>query len=383
MENSIAIFILYKNIRKGRKTFARYTLISVACTDILSALLYYPAEFVRFKHGEFFWLVQGHTGNVLCNLYSFLIQIPGKVLVFCLVALACDVTRNLSSKGRREHTREFSAILILFFWLIAAGPSSMNIVISKVEFKICVIDPAKYRTAAVINFIHSYMLVLPANLTLTILNLVIYYRVRRIKKEITRKQKVRKAGRMKVHRQRKRNGDHAKNAEAQQLTDEAREMLSSKSCEPGGVFPQQMSTRTKTFNGGSDSGDVDVVEEDQSATEESFGMTREEAKIESATSSIFAFLSIIVLILPYICDGPGCSEYVFFTIQIAANIHAVIKPGIYAITDKEFGESYKQLSPFACCCFRRIRCHTVPPPGGIRNSLSSQKSKTVCKHTVV
>ena len=71
VENSIAIFILYKNIRKGRKTFARYTLISVACTDILNALLYYLAEFVRFKHGELVWLVQGQAGDFLCKIYVF------------------------------------------------------------------------------------------------------------------------------------------------------------------------------------------------------------------------------------------------------------------------------------------------------------------------
>ena len=82
VENSIAIFILYKNIRKGRKTFARYTLISVACTDILNALLYYPAEFVRFKHGELVWLIEGQAGDFLCKIYVFLVQIPGGKLTW-------------------------------------------------------------------------------------------------------------------------------------------------------------------------------------------------------------------------------------------------------------------------------------------------------------
>ncbi len=189
IENSIAIFILCKSIRKGRKTFARYTLISVAFADILSAIVYYPAQFVWFSHGEYVWLVQGQAGDVLCKIYAFLAQIPFKVLVFCLVALACDVTRNLSTKGRREHTRQFSAILILVFWLIATGLSSMHIVISKVEFNMCVVDPVKYETAVMMNLIHSYMLVIPANSILAILNLVIYCRVWRRKKEITRRER--------------------------------------------------------------------------------------------------------------------------------------------------------------------------------------------------
>ena len=269
VENSISIFILYKNIRKGRKTFARYTLISVACTDILNALLYYPAEFVRFKHGELVWLAQGQAGDFLCKIYVFLVQIPGNVLVLCLVALACDVARNLSSKGRREHTRKFSVILMFSFWIIAAGLSAMYPVISKVELRTCGIDPAKQTTAVTMSLIHSFALVLPADLILTIVNLVIFCRVRRRKKELTRrKREARRAGRMKGRRQRKRKED-VKNAEVQQLTEEAQEMRSSIICEPGGDATNQqqgtssnpetlieMSTETNEGSGGSD---VDVM----------------------------------------------------------------------------------------------------------------------------
>ena len=85
-----------------------------------------------------------------------------------------------------------------------------------------------------------------------------------------------------------------------------------------------------------------------------------------------------MLILPYVCygpEGPECSEYVFFAMQIAVDIYAVIKPGIYAITDKEFRERYKQLSPLACCCFRGRRCHIVPQQVETiyTNSLSSHE----------
>ena len=39
VQNSIAIFILRKSLRNGRKTFALFTLISVACSNNLSALV--------------------------------------------------------------------------------------------------------------------------------------------------------------------------------------------------------------------------------------------------------------------------------------------------------------------------------------------------------
>ena len=292
VENSIAIFILHKSIRKGRKTFARYTLISVACTGILKALLYYPVQLVRFKHGELVWLAQGQAGDFLCKIYVFLVQIPGNVIVFCLVALACDVTRNLSSKGRREHTRKFSALLMFFFWIIAAGLSAVYLVITKVitRFKMCMIDPAKQTTFVIMDLIHSFAFVVPADLILTIVNLVVFFRVRRRKKElIRRKREARRAGRMKERRQRKRNGD-VKNAEVEQLTEEAQEKLSQKSYEstgPGGEdFAVETNKQRRTSsnyetsieisaetNEGSGSSDVDVDDKDQSALQESFDMT--------------------------------------------------------------------------------------------------------------
>ncbi|XP_078384719.1 uncharacterized protein LOC144667183 [Oculina patagonica] len=544
MENSIAIFILYKGIRKGRKTFARCTLLSVACADILSALLDYPEEFVKFTHGDFVWLVQGQTGDVLCKIYAFLAQIPGKVVVLCLVALACDVTRNLSTKGRREHTRKFSAILMVFFWIIAAGLSAMYFVISKVEYKLCNSDPAKhvdYMRAFMIDLFHSivsFMFVFPPNLILMILNPIILHRVRRRKKELItrRRRKPTRPGRNNVRRQRRRTRGFVKNAKVPQWTKHIQEMVLSQSCDivltefaaeisnpetliemstaetNGGLdnsdvhidassctdpetLTEMSSAETNggldnsdvhidassctdpetltemssaETNGGLDNSDVhidalsctepEILTEmstaetnealgssdvhidassctdpetltemssaetnggldnsdvhidalsctepetltemstaetnealgssdvhidassctDQSSPEESLEMTKEEAKIESATSFLLVIISITLYILPYVCDGPECSEYVVFAIQIAVNIYAAIKPGIYAIADKEFRERYKQLSPFACCCFRRIRCHTVPQQVGTTGSLSGKEHR--------
>ena len=189
---------------------------------------------------------------------------------------------------------------------------------------------------------------------------------------------------MKVRPQRKLFGD-TENAEVQQFTEEAQEMLSSKSCESGGEdfnvkISQQNHTSSKhsdtliemptETNKGSNSsdvdGNVDVDEEDdpssiaQTALEEAFDMTREEAKIEGVTALLFVVLTLILLILFFTCEDPEvCSAYVFFAVQIVVDIYGVIKPGIYAYADKEFRMRYKQLSPFACCCLRRIQCHTV------------------------
>ena len=53
VENSIAVYILNKNMSNGRTTFAQFMLISIACADILTALIYYPAIIVQFSHGGF------------------------------------------------------------------------------------------------------------------------------------------------------------------------------------------------------------------------------------------------------------------------------------------------------------------------------------------
>lgn len=99
---------------------------------------------------------------------------------------------------------------------------------------------------------------------------------------------------MKVRRQRKRIL-YIKNAEG--LTEEDFVVKTSQqvSTHP---FKTLIPIESNTFSDGSDSSDADVDEEDaaQLAQEESFDMTREEAKIESATVLLFTIVTIILLI---------------------------------------------------------------------------------------
>ena len=410
IENSIAIYILYKSIENGRKLFSRSVLINMACADILSTLLLYPVEFVSFHHGQYIWVVEGHLGDVLCKLYAFVFHIPGRVLILSLVVLAWDVTRNLSSRGRKEQTRKFSARLLVFFWVIAAIPSIMYIAISKVQGNMCSVDWSKEEMAVMMDKIHLFVFVISGDLILTILNLVVFSRFRRRKKEIKRKREARSAGKMKGEARRKKCIGDKKYAkvELQWRKDTQEPMLSSKGwCQPDGEYfpagaiPQQQSnsinpseTLIEMSNGNnftevdeaSDMNEVQVDQEDdgtisanESDQEESFETTRKEAKITGVASTIFVVLSIIEAIFWYACPSPLCNweyfgEYVAFAIEIAKGIYAAIKPGIYAGIDKEFRKRYTQLSPLACCCFRRILCHKEPNQVGTRKSLSTQVS---------
>ena len=399
IENSIAIYVLYKIVKNGREMFSRYILINMACADILTTLLLYPVEFVYFHHGQFIWVVEGRPGDVLCKMYSFLFDIPGRVLILSLVALACDVTRNLSSKGRKEHTRKFSSRLIVFFWIFAATLSIVYIAIAKVERNFCTTDRAKEETALMINKIHLFTFVISGDLILTILNLVVFFRFRRRKREIKRRREATRAGKLKEARRKKRIGDKKYAKVEQWRNDSQRPILSSNSwCQPAGKYfpagaiPQQRSTSSNPsetliemsteVDKVSDSYDVHVdQEDDESDQEDNFETTREEAKITNVASIIFVILSIIQLMFQYLCAGAVewifCTgeyhQYVAFALEIAKGIYIAIKPGIYAGIDKEFRKRYTQLSPLACCCFRRIRCHKEPSQVGTRNSLSTQE----------
>ena len=420
MENSIAVYILNKNISNGRTTFAQYMLISIACADILTALTYYPAIFVQFSHGGFIWLVEGPAGDILCKLYNFLAQIPSKVLVLSLVALACDATRNSSSQGRREHTKKFSIIVTTFFWVTAAGFSGIYFKISKVQtafqFNECSTEPTSQQTMFLLSLVHSYVFVVTADLILTILSLVVFIRVKRRGKEMNRYGRHTDRGSPFATIRRQRRVGEAKNVQfihdlqsTVEADQEIKSITSRESSEDdltvqtsqppsSSVGPEvliEMSSVREDENilgknevtvtdlstsvvNKSDKGDakrkkrrqqkpckgIDDVEgrdsvnvADQSAREERFDKTRKEAKIMGAVSLFFAILSITQLILPMVC--PSCSEYVLYAVQIAVEIYAVIKPGIYASIDTEFRKRYRQLSPAACCCFRRIPCHTV------------------------
>ena len=405
IENIIAIYVLCKTIKKGRKRFSRYILINMASADILINLLIYPVKFVYFHHGQVIWVVEGHYGDVLCKIYTFLFEIPGRVLILSLVALACDVTRNLSSTGRKEHTRNFSTSLIVFFWIFAAITSIMYISTAKVERKKCVTDGAQKETARMMHQIHLYVFVILGDLILTILNLVVFLRFRRRKREIKRKREAMRAGRMREAHRKRRIEDNKHVKIEQWRTDDAQEpMLSNNGwCQPGGkhfpagAIPHQQSNssnpsetlvevsdETKIFNEvdkANDSCDVHVDQEDggnitadESDQEESIERTREEAKITSVASILFVILSISQLMFQFVCEL-ACPreyyEYVAFAIEIAKGVYAAIKPGIYACIDKEFRKRYTQLSPLACCCFRRIRCHKEPNQVGTRKPLST------------
>ena len=415
IENSIAIYILCKSIKNGRKAFSRYILINMACADILATLLLYPAEFVNFHYGKNIWVVEGPPGDVLCKLYGFLFQIPGRVLLLSLVALAFHVTRNLSSKGRKEHTGKFSARLIVFFWIFAAIPSIMQIAIGKVELNICYFDPTKEDIALMMDKIHLFGFMVSGDVILTIVNLVVFCRVRRRKREIKRKREARRAGKMKEANQKKRIGDK-KYTKVEHWRNNAQQepMLSingwcqpdGKSIPAGAIAQQQnnssnpsetlieMSKGNKNLNDADETNgmyDVHVNQEDdgtnsgdESDQEElSFETTRQEAKITGVASSLFVILSIIEMMFWYACVGPACIigvenyKYVAFAIETAKSIYAAIKPGIYACIDKEFRKRYTQLSPLACCCFRRIRCHKEPNKVGARNSLSTRQVSNV------
>lgn len=411
IENSIAIYILCKSIRNGRKVFSRYILINMACADILTTLLLYPVEFVNFHHGKNIWVVEGAPGDILCKLYGFLFGIPGRVLLLSLVALAFHVSRNLSSKGRKEHTGKFSASLIVFFWFFAAIPSIMYIAIGEVERNICYFDATKDDIALMIDKIHLFVFMVAGDGILMIVNLVVFFRVRWRKREIRRKREARRVGKMKEASQKKRIGDKKYTKDEHWQNNAQQEPVLSRNgwcqpdekCIPAGAIPQQQNnssnpseTLTEISNGNENLNDADetsgmydvnIDQEDdgtnsvdESDQEDSFEMTREEAKITGVASTLFVILSIIEMMFWLACVGPDCIigveyyKYVTFAIEIAKSIYAATKPGIYAVIDKEFRKRYTQLSPLACCCFRRIRCLKEPNQVGTRDSLSTQVS---------
>ena len=92
----------------------------------------------------------------------------------------------------------------------------------------------------------------------------------------------------------------------------------------------------------------------QSEEGKRFQTTRNEAKTMAAVSIPFIIpLIVFSVVLPFVCFS--CSMYVLYAVLMVGEIFAAIKPAIYACADKEFRKRYKQLSPFVCCCFRRVR----------------------------
>ena len=396
VENGIAVFILCKSVKNaGRKTFAQYMLISIACADILNALVYYPGVFVQFSHGEFVWLVEGLIGDILCKLYNFLVNLPGKVMILSLIGLACDALRNSSPKGHKEHTKKFSIVATTLFWIAASGLSAVYLGISKVQssfpFNEC--RPIETISQLIAVLTLHFVFVVIADITLAILNIVVFIRIRRRVQEM-KERKGREREMAKPHSKTRRHREitHKTDQKMQPATSSkslAKDCVikTSDPSEPPSMGSEILSEMASAKVKGNALGNTEASVTDsktsavneaskthakrnkprkvkakardsenvtgQSAEEEMFQTTRNEAKIMAAVSIPFLILSIVMLILHFVCLS--CSMYVFYAILMAGEIFAVIKPAIYNKTDNEFSERYRQLSPFACCCLRRAR----------------------------
>ena len=347
VENSIAVFILCKSVRnEGRKTFAQHMLISIACADILTALVYYPSIFVQ---------LQGRIGDILCKLpFNFLVNLPGKVVILSLIGLACDAARNSSSKGRKEHTKKFNIVVTTLLWITAAGFSAVYLGIgngkSSFQFNEC-------RSTELAVSMLNLVFVVSTDIILATLSFVVFIQVKRRGREIKERNR----------QEREMAKPHSKTGRHRHITHHTgREMqpaTSRESCAEDRVIETSISSEPQSM--GSEINDVGPQDSEnvtgQSAEEERFQTTRNEAKITGAVSFPFIILSITTMILPLICFS--CSIYVSYAVQMVGEIFVAIKPAIYACADKKFRKRYKQLSPFACCCFRRVRCHTAVQVG--------------------
>ena len=397
VENGIAVYILQESVKiAGRKTFAQYMLISIACADILTAFVHYPAVFVQFSHGEFVWLVEGLIGDILCRLYNFLVNLPGKVVSLSLIGLAIDAVRNSWSKGRKEYTKKESVKNVAVIWIGAAGLSAYYLVQSTVhrglQFNECRSETSNLK-------VMNQVFVLCTDIILAILNTVVFIQVKRRGRETKeRNRQEREMTKPYSATGRHRHITHHTDREMQPATSresciaEDRVIEASDPSEPPSMGSEVLSemasaketgnalgnteasmtdsktsavnevskthakgkepTKVKSKNGVNDveaRGSENTI--GQAVEEEKFLTT--EAKIMAAISIPFIILSIVILILFLVCLS--CSIYLLYAVLIAQEIFAVIKPTIYDKTDNEFRERYRQLSPFACCCFRRAR----------------------------
>lgn len=400
-ENTITLFILYSNIKEGKKTFAQFMLINIACVDILTSLTYYPPIFVKFAHGGFVWLAQGLAGDVLCTVYNFLLHLPEKVLILTLVSLACDAARNSSPKGRREHSKKFSLIVVVLLWVTASGFSAIYFRMSKVQLNrdhqayMCSTAQDSPISVTTLKFIHSFAFVVTADAILTILDVVVFIKVRRRLKEMNKHKQDKDKTQSRVRNGRKRGINLKKDNKvydglAESVADVGQEMqtmtrggngtdvVTVGHSESSSISPvvskddkekhdvvatekdtnaslvrksrktvgSQKKERGKQFQNRRDEETQDTRQHSQ----ERFKPTQIEAKIVGAISSLFVIISLTQLVLQMACSS--CSVYLF-AVEIAAELYTVIKPAIYAIIDKEFRKKYKQFSPIACCCFRR------------------------------
>ena len=357
MENSIAVFILRKSVRnEGRKTFAQYMLISIACADILTTLVYYPAIFVQFSH-EFVWLVQGRIGDILCKLYYFLVNLPDKVVRLSLIGLACDVVRNSSSKGRKEHTKKFIIVVTTLLWIAASGFSAVYLGISKVQisFNEC----RSTETNSQFVFMLNLMFVVSASIILAILNIVVFIRVkRRVREMKERKRREREMAKPHSKTGRHRHITHKTDRKMQHATSRKcrakdreppsmgseilSEMASAKEKENalGNTEASVTDSKTTAVNEVSktqakrkeprkvksknDVNDVEARDSENVITGQSeegkrFQTTRNEAKTMAAVSIPFIILLIVFsVVLPFVCFS--CSMYVLYVVLMVGEM---------------------------------------------------------------
>lgn len=113
----------------------------------------------------------------------------------------------------------------------------------------------------------------------------------------------------------------------------------------------------------------------QSTREQKLRETRIEAKITIAISMPLVALTLLSLLLPYLMRFLSYSQivHVSFSAQVAGEIYGIIKPAIYACIDREFRKRYMELSPFACCCFRKICRGSLQPGVAAENNRVTQE----------
>lgn len=319
-------------------------LISIACADILKAAFIYLMTYAAFSpQAEDVWSV----GNALCKMYLTFSEITSRVIALILVALAWDATRNSSSTGRKEHTKKFSAIMMFFLWVMATSFSSIYFVFSGVFHNACGVSPEGIIIIMIIQL--DFAFDVTVDLILTILCVVVFFRVRRRKKEMNAQARSTKFAYKSNKKPQRRDDDGIELDHSGEWCDEKPdEGEVTLICEGQKQSPSKHPLETGRS--------VDVGDgqsnTSQSAWEQEFKETRTEAKIVVAVSLPFIALSL----LPYLMNYLSYSQnvYISFCAQMADAMYGIIKPAIYACIDREFRKRYTQLSPLACCCLRKI-----------------------------
>ena len=371
IENSLALYILCKNVRIGRnKTFFLYMLISIACADILKAAFIYLMTYAAFSpQAEDVW----SFGNALCKMYLTFSEIASRVISLILVALAWDATRNSSSTGRKEHTKKFSAIMMFFLWVMATSFSSIYFVFSGVFHNACGVSP---EGIIIMTIQLDFAFDVTVDLILTILCVVVFFRVRRRKKEMNAQARSTKFAYKSNKKSQRRDDDGIELDHSGEWCDEKPDegevtLICEGQKQSSSEHPPETGRIVDVGDGQSNTS--------QSTWEQEFKETRTEAKIVVAVSLPLIALSLLsLLLLPYLMNYLSYSQnvYISFCAQMADAMYGIIKPAIYACIDREFRKRYTQLSPLACCCLRKI-CR-----GSSQQGVAAEKSRATQEGSV-